>query len=256
LDATRPPFLGAQAIVGRWLRDTAPARGAAKPPPNPPAHLDVDHMAVMVGKYKGSGILADLPAAESEAEDIVRAYQGIALPATPTALSQLLDAKLPLNFDTVGAGAVHFAGHGQFNPADPDSSVLFLSDGSPVSSMLFRAAQYGGDRQPFIFLNACMIGIGGELLGDMGGFPGNCLRGGFGAVLGALWAVDDAQASGIAREFWRRALPTDGSAPESVGAILRDFRQRYAVPPGGTCQSTYLAYTYYGHPRLLMRRKP
>ena len=130
----------------------------------------------------------------------------------------------------IGHAIFHFAGHGEFDPAQPDSSVLYLSDGLPLSSILFRSAKYGGAHQPLLFLNACMIGIGGQLLGDMGGFPGNCLKGGFGGVLGALWEVDDVAARTIAIEFWKRAM-----GGEPIGAILRDVRAGYvtsgAAPP-------------------------
>jgi hypothetical protein len=169
--------------------------------------------------------------------------------------ASLLDADLEYRSERIGGvDAVHFAGHGEFDPARPDSSVLFLSDGLPLSSILFRSAKYGGPHQPLFFLNACMIGIGGQLLGDMGGFPGNCLKGGFGGVLGALWEIDDAAAAEIAIDFWKRAMPSGGKAGEPIGAILRDLRARYvtggALPP----KSTYLAYVYYGHPNLTLQR--
>jgi hypothetical protein len=99
-----------------------------------------------------------------------------------------------------------------------------------------------------------MIGIGGELLGDMGGFPGNSLRGGFGGVLGALWEVDDAVAREVALEFWRRAMPSEGRKPEPVAAILRDLRAKYMSSETATPVPTYLSYVYYGHPRLTLQR--
>jgi hypothetical protein len=98
-----------------------------------------------------------------------------------------------------------------------------------------------------------MIGIGEELLGDMGGFPGNCLRGGFGALLGALWEVDDSLARHIAQEFWARALP-DGDGAEPIGEILRDLRKRFAPDDAQAPLATYLAYVFYGHPRLTLQR--
>jgi hypothetical protein len=254
LDAAAPPFLGAQAVVGRWLREDARS-ARARPAPHPPSRIPVKHMAVMAGKYKpAESGLRELPAAEAEARALVRAHHAIPLAASPTALRQLLEAALEHNAERVGAaGAVHFAGHGDFNPAQPDASVLYLSDGKALSSLLFRAAKYGGDQQPFLFLNACMIGIGGEVLGDMGGFPGNSLRGGFGAVLGALWAVEDDVAYSIAHEFWARALPAGGALSEPVGEILRDLRQRYQGNVADPIP-TYLAYAYYGHPRLQLQR--
>ena len=265
IDASRPAFLGAQVVVGRWLRGAptvTPAgvtAGDAAPPPRPPtqppAQISVRNMAVMAGMYRAESGLSKLPAAEAEARALVESYDAVPLAASTQALKQLLDAQLVRGFDRIGgADVVHFAGHGEFDPTRPDSSVLFLSNGKPIPSLLFRSAKYGGAQQPLMFLNACMIGIGGEVLGEMGGFPGNCLRGGFGGVLGALWEVNDTVAAEIALEFWRRAMPRPGTAPEPVAAILRDLRAGYVCGDASTPpQSTYLSYVYFGHPRLTLR---
>jgi CHAT domain-containing protein len=176
--------------------------------------------------------------------------------ATQRSLGQLLNAKVFDDTGRIDIDAVHFAGHGDFDPSRPDGSALFLEDGVPLRSMLFRAAKYGGDRQPLMFLNACMLGIGGELLGDMAGFPGNSLRGGFGGVLGALWEVDDVIAHDLALEFWQRVLPASGAPGEPVGAVLRDLRSKSIPVAGELPPATYLAYVFYGHPRLTLERAP
>jgi hypothetical protein len=263
LDAGRPHFLGAQALVGRWLRDPArmtpqaaqsAAAPADRPPLNPPDSMSVKHMAVMAGMYKPESGLRQLPQAEQEAAELQTSHRAVPLAATASALSQLLNARIESGFTVIGGvDAVHFAGHGDFDPTHPDAAVLYLSNGKPLSSLLFRSAQYFPPKRPFIFLNACMIGIGEELLGDMGGFPGNCLRGGFGALLGALWEVDDSLARHIAQEFWARALP-DGDGAEPIGEILRDLRKRFAPDEAQAPLATYLAYVFYGHPRLTLQR--
>ena len=259
LDPSRPPYLGAQVLLGRWLQDGQSRRrnegdATTRPPAQPPFRLPVRHIAVMAGKYREDSGLRALPQAEAEAQAIIKTYDGVGLAASPSSLKRLLDATLEKGTDPIGgADVVHFAGHGEFDPARPDSSVLFLNDGLPLSSLLFRSAKYGGAQQPLFFLNACMIGIGGQLLGDMGGFPGNCLKGGFGGVLGALWEVDDRVAAEIALEFWDRAMPSGGAGGEPVGAILRDLRARYMPDEQTTPESTYLAYVYYGHPLLTLQ---
>jgi hypothetical protein len=265
LDPTRPPYLGAQVVLGRWIRNRSDVVASAsvvvggtvrieKPPANPPAEIAVKHMAVVAGVYKAQSGFRSLPEAETEAASLVSIYGAIPLAASAQAMSQLLDAKLEHNSRVVGgADVVHFAGHGEFDPNRPDSSVLFLSDGMPLSSDLFRGAKYGAGKQPLIFLNACMVGIGGEMLGDMGGFPGNCLKGGFGGVLGALWEVNDAVAHSIALEFWKRVMPADGNPGEPVAEVLRDIRATYGQPTLPRVP-TYLAYVYYGHPHLKLRR--
>ena len=280
IDDTRPPYLGAQVVLGRWLRDAHPSDVAAKPtpssggldsmgggssavpeipPPRPPAQppstLGVKHMAVMAGMYQASSGLRNLPQAESEATSIANTYDAVTLAATTADVKRLLNASLSYKFQQIGGvEAIHFAGHGDVDPSVADGSMLMLSDSRPLPSILFRSAKYGGKQQPFFFLNACMIGIGGELLGDMGGFPGNCLRGGFGGIIGALWEVDDTIAHDFAVAFWKRALPTEANTqPEEVGEILRDLRGHFDATAEIPVH-TWLAYVYYGHPRLILNR--
>ena len=144
--------------------------------------------------------------------------------------------------------AVHFAGHGNFDPLQPDASALYLENATPLSSTMFRAARYGGDRQPLLFLNGCMLGIGGDLFGDMAGFPSNSLRDGFGGVIGTLWEIDDTVAHDIALDFWKQApLPLAAStAGIPVGRALRDTRANYMSSPAASPTPIYLAYVYYG----------
>ena len=185
LDPALPAYLGCQALLGRWLRDNDAAASAMdgsqapRPATHPIARLAVRHMAVMAAWYQASSGLRRLPMAEAEATTIVSEHGALALAATAQSMRQFLGASLENGFDRIGGvEAAHFAGHGDFDATRPDASTLFLGDGTPMRSNQFRAARYGGAQQPLLFLNACMLGIGGELLGDMGGFPGNSLRGG------------------------------------------------------------------------------
>jgi hypothetical protein len=267
LDSTRPPFLGAQTVMGRWWRSHTSSSTLStvcapevlridRPPARPPTAISVREMAVMVGMYKAESGLKKLPAAEDEAAALAKSYDAVPLAASVEGLCQLLEKKLQHGSKRIGAvEAVHFAGHGQFDPSAPDPATLYLSDGWPLTSLVFRDANYGGSEHPLFFLNACMLGIGAQTLGDMAGFPGNCLRGGFGGVVGALWEVDDVIAGQIALEFWRRVLPMNGAEGEPIGAVLRDLRGRFSDPAGGTPIPTYLSYVYYGHPRLKLRRQ-
>lgn len=264
LDAKRPSYLGAQAILGRWLRDRGGAKhtsGAAsdaavteRPPVQPPSRIEVKHMAVMAGMYKAGADLPRLLEAEAEATALQAKYDAVPLAASLQAVKQLLDARLEHKFEFIGGvEIIHFAGHGYYDATNPDSAMLYLSDGTPLVASLFGSAKYGGRQSPMFFLNACMAGNGNAILGEMGGFPGNCLKGGFGGVLAALWEIDDAIAHRLALEFWQRALPLDGSKAEPVGAILRDLRMKYVPDPTATPAATYLAYVYYGHPRLTLQ---
>jgi hypothetical protein len=252
LDPVRQNYLGAQTILGRWLRERTGV--SDKPPVQPPSRIVVKHMAVMGAKYNAESGLPRLTEAETEAEMLLKAYEAVPLAASLQAVKQLLDARLEHKSETIGGvEAIHFAGHGGFDATTTDSAMLYLSDGTPLSAMLFGSAHYGGLQSPMFFLNACMAGNGDELLGDMGGFPGNCLDGGFGGVLAALWEIDDEIAREVAIEFWQRAMPKGSDQPQPVGAILRDLRAKYVPDPVKAPATTYLAYVYYGHPRLTLR---
>lgn len=263
LDEARPKFLGAQALVGRWLREpdasiaTDDPKAVRKPALHPCATQSIGPMAVMAAWYKAASGLVRLRKSEAEVKALTEGWNGIALSATARAVKELLSGNLRREAEHIGvADAVHFSGHGEFDPSRTDGSALFLEDGTPLRSTMFRATSFGNDRQPLLFLNACMLGIGGQLLGDMAGFPGSSLRGGFGGVIGALWEIEDTAAHDIALEFWKRALPPPPAKGEPIGAILRDLRSKFAPVADGAPPATYLAYVYYGHPRLTLERTP
>jgi CHAT domain-containing protein len=247
LDATRPAFLGAQVAMGRWILGDNEVT-------LPPRHvLSVRAMAVMAGMYKVSTGLRPLPEAIAEASALTQSYSGlpaIPLDCTVGDLKDLLDASVMFNLDRIGGvDAVHFAGHGEVDPTRPWDAAIYLKDGRALTPTFFRRSKLGATHTPFIFLNACMVGSGGQMLGDFGGFPGNCLAGKFAALVAPLWAVNDSVAKSMAIEFYREAF--QGPPGRSVAEILRDLRANYEsnepVP-------TYLAYVYYGSPHLRLMR--
>lgn len=239
LDPSRVPVLAAQVSMGRWILGDA----AVAAPPR--ASLQVRSFAVMAGMYMAatSG-LKKLPKAEEEVTELETVYRSrgaLRYDCSAPALSSLLSA-------SIGGGAqvVHFAGHGQVDPLRPGDAALFLNNGTAINPMLFRRTPLGRNNAPFMFLNACMVGVGGEMLGDYGGFPGNCLAGNFTGLIAPLWAVNDVIAKWVALEFYRQAMATP-SRP--VAEIMRDVRQAYTQHPNA---SSYLAYVYYGNPFLTL----
>lgn len=237
LDVDRVPLLSAQVSMGRWIL------GSAKVAAPPRTTVPVRSFAVMAGMYMAatSG-LKKLPMAEAEVAELEANYKHrgvMKYDCTMPALTSLLTA-------SVGGGAqlVHFAGHGQVDPLRPGEAALFLSNGKAISPVMFRNTALGRKQAPFMFLNACLVGVGGEMLGDYGGFAGLCLAGNFSGFLAPIWAVNDVIAKWIALEFYRQAM---ASPPRPIAEILRDIRQQYADHPEA---SSYLAYVYYGNPYL------
>jgi hypothetical protein len=243
IDPARPKFLAAQVAMGRWILGD---RSVASPPL---LSRTVQAMAVMAGMYKVESSLRPLPQAIEEAKTLAHSYvtmPAIPLECTAANFKSLLDASLSYNFNSIGGvQCVHFAGHGEVDPERPGDAAIYLSDGRPISPVFFNGSLLGKDHAPFIFLNACMVGTGGELLGGLGGFPGNCLAGGFSGLVAPLWAVNDGVAKSIALEFYREVF----SAPEgrAVAEVLRELRSNYNSEKP---VSSYLAYVYYGNPHL------
>ncbi|MEA2941956.1 MAG: hypothetical protein QOD09_2485 [Bradyrhizobium sp.] len=243
IDPARPPFLSAQVAMGRWIVGD---RSVASPPP---ATQSVRAMAVMAGMYKIGGGLRALPEAVEEAKIIAKSYEKmpvVPLECTAANLNDLLEAELSYQFNSIGGvQCVHFAGHGEIDPTRPEEAAIYLNDGRPITPLFFNGSTLGKTCSPFIFLNACMVGTAGEMLGGFGGFPGNCLAGGFCGLLAPLWAVNDSVARSIAIDFYQQTFSASGD--RSIADILRDIRSKYQKK---TPVATYMAYVYYGNPNL------
>jgi hypothetical protein len=250
LDPALPPYLGAQTNLGRWIYDA----GAV---PLPPATtIAVRRMAALAGHYAAESGLRPLPHAVEEARELSKRYGAIMQYASGEKLSALLDAALEdALLERGGAELVHFAGHGEVDPKTPGVGGLLLETGVPVHPLLFADTALGARHRPFLFLNACTVGSGGELLGDAGGFPGQCLGGGFRGMVAPLWAVRDTTAREVALAFYDAALGDDTRPPRPVGEVMREIRARYAASVQAQAPvPTYLAYVLYGHPALMLAR--
>ncbi|OAI43849.1 hypothetical protein AYO38_10350 [bacterium SCGC AG-212-C10] len=232
-DASAPPFLGAQASVGRWVL------GNRRPKLPPPEQLTVEAMAVISGVYDSSHGWSRLLDAEREAEELCRVYNGVAVDAiTPNVLG-CLRGEPP-------ADVWHFALHGTY---DPGSTLdgLVLVDGIPLDPQQVRARPFA--RAPFVFLNACQVGNGAQVLGDYAGMAESFLYGGASGVVAPLWSINDALAHKLAVRFYEEAF-----AGESPAEVLRRERARFRDNPAGG-SATAIAYVYYGHPHLRLTRE-
>lgn len=242
LDASRPPFLGAQVAMGRWIL------GRSGPPLPPLERLDVRSMAVVVGDYGHVIRWRELPFAIEEGEALVRAYRALPLPARLDELDALFEARLSEGDFPKGAEAVHFACHGRGSPAQlPAAAIILEPDGRALSPFGVRATALGRDFTPFVFMNACQVGTAGDVLAEYAGFAGAFLRAGARGFLAPLWSVDDKVANELALELYEKAF-----AGQPVAEIVREYRCRADLAPGSITESTWLSYIFYGHPRLLL----
>ena len=102
---------------------------------------------------------------------------------------------------------------------------------------------------PFVFLNACQVGSGNEVLGDYAGMAASFLYAGAAAVVAPLWSIDDGVARTIAEHFYEQAFA--GIAPAE---ILRSERASFGAGATTPTSSASLAYQFFGHPSLRLRR--
>jgi len=253
------PFLGAHFAIGRWPI----AESVASSPVPDPRPIDVRKTALVRADYDGVGDgWRPLPGAVSEVAALARDYS----PADEWS-PVIDDVKDNLLFSDVDV--IHFALHGQVDDAPGQSGLVLLrKDGDKVRpaylsadailSLLTRDPGPPLPRHPFVFLNACQVGQGNELLGDYAGLAAALIAAGARAVVACIWNVNDGVAGSISREFYRR---TD--AGETPAEILRSVRTRYVRPAPGAAASddpanasvpTLIAYQYFGHPGMRVVR--
>jgi CHAT domain-containing protein len=195
--------------------------------------LPVGGVAAVSGVYELPGWqrLAD---AEAEAAEIVRLYSASPVEASIGGILDLLRGRPE-------ADVIHFAVHGTYE-AEEARDGLILVDGSALDPLAVRGIALRG--HPFVFLNACQVGRGSQLLGDHAGLAAAFLFAGASGVIAPLWSIDDRLARDIALRFYERALR--GEAPAE---IMRTERAAFRDTPE-TTSSTYMAYQFFGHPGL------
>lgn len=246
LIADAPPLLGCQVNLGRWPLDHSEL------PPR--AHIDVQHMAAVVGDYAARSGWRKLQQAMEEGAQLVQRYQAVQLAADAPQIKKLLTARLGEVEPGHGAEAVHFACHGEALQQHALDAAVILADGMRLSPLVFANAPLGKRSSPFLFMNACQVGKASELLASFSGFAGEAIKGGFRGFLAPLWSVEDQLARDIALGFYEQVFGDGTRAPRPVAEVLREMRARFADTEPNSL--TRLAYVFYGHPGLTLSRNP
>jgi hypothetical protein len=227
-----PPFLGAQVELGRWTF------GQRRPALPPPLAVEMRSMAVVSGVYDGTA--TRLLEAEAEAEALAERYGAVAVDALTAEIIDCLGGQ-PC------AEVLHFAVHGIYDSASVKEGLVLL-DGTLLDPLQVKGAVVQG--APFVFLNACQVGSGNQLLGDYAGVAQSFLYAGAAAVIAPLWSVSDRIARELALAFYESTLD-GGSSP---AAVLREMRARFDDDGTTSAAATFLAYQFFGHPRLRLAR--
>ncbi len=230
-DAGVPPFLGAQACVGRWVL------GQRRPKLPPPFAVNVASMAVVSGEYNQPG-WNRLLEAEQEAATIEQSYGATAVSATTQDVLQCLGG-------VPAAQALHFAVHGIYDPNSVMNGIV-LTDGQTLDPLEVKGSVLATN--PFVFLNACQVGSANKVLGDYGGMADAFLYAGASGVVAPLWSIKDTIAREIALRFYEEAFA--GTPPSEI--LRRERAAFHGVEAGDS--ATCLAYIWYGHPSLKLTK--
>lgn len=231
LDPEAPPILSAQAIVGRWVL------GQRRPKLPPPPEVRVGSMAVISGVYGERPGWRRLLEAEEEAKYIAETYGAFRVDARSAEVLGLIGGTSP-------ADLLHFALHGIYDPNSVQHGLV-LVDGNTLDPLQVKGSALSG--QPFVFLNACQVGSGNQVLGDYSGMAEAFLWAGASGLVAPLWSVKDTIAREIALSFYERAFA--GTEPAE---LLRRERARFSPDADS---ATHLAYQFFGHPSMKLFRQ-
>jgi len=232
LDPHRPPFLGAQAIVGRWLLNE---KVTFPPPPT---------LAITrISTFAPSAAQPQLEPAQAEQDALEQRFNAERLRANRSDLQKLITR------EKQSGHLVHFAMHGLSDPRATPQALTLEDNSRLIPSALVGRYQCGEvSAFEFIFLNACQLPAGGSGLGQAAGFPNDLMRGGTMGFIAPLWEVDDAAARDLAAAFYTATLERG----ETVGQALYNQRGQYTH----ATSTTPLAYVFFGHPNLKLMWKP
>ncbi len=226
-DGAAAPMLGVAFSVARWKR--------ARFFPDP---LRVAGFAVVVPAYAAT----PLPYAEEEAGELQRDFGARRVPGEYAAVVQLLRSR--------GLQAIHFAGHGRFDPAAADASELLLAD-APLRPTDVAGATIGQAERPLVFVNACEVGQQEWALTQIGGWAEAFCAAGCTAFVGPYWPVEDHVAARAARVFYEALR-----AGETVGQAMQAVRRRFQTDSEFPAHPTWLAYTLHCQPNVTVEFVP
>lgn len=231
----RPQFLAEWGLT-RWLHNVPIYRK--------PIDLKTGGRFHVVPDYEGDRDLY-LKSAQQERAMLETKLGSRAIPATAKDLREFLSGSASKD-----AALIHFACHGEAIQGPTMAADLILrrmakADGSRVEERLswqtIKAhADFGKERRPLVFINACQTGKPGASIAGIAGFADAFLRPmhgtGAGAFIGALWSVDDALATVFSQTIYDELL---GGKP------LNEAVKTARIAAQANSDFTWLAYCVY-----------
>jgi CHAT domain len=234
-------FLCLRFSLARWLT-------AAHPPAET---VHVRRLAILeAGEVPGAPPLPHVPEERQFVAEWASRHQistrEISAATHPQAMAQLAAGQID---------AFHFAGHGLYDPEQPEACGFLLADGrvlhpldllGPVQTRLKEA-------RPLVFFNACQTARIDISPTGLEGWVPQWIRGcGCAALLGPQWNVNDRLALAFTRAFYTR-LERGRTLGEAVRAARRALRR---IDPN---HPSWLAFVLYAQPNartLLGPRQP
>jgi hypothetical protein len=215
------PMLGLAFAIARWKQKCFY-----------PVPLTIAGFAAIAPAYQSN----PLEHTAAEAAELERRYGARLVPGRYAEVTDLLKG--------TGVQAIHFAGHGRFEPANPTDSKIELSD-SPLVPGDVMTATVGRSDRPLVFVNACEVGNQGWALTQIGGWADTFCDAGCTAFVGPYWAVNDQVAKKAALLFYEE-LRTGRTVGQAMQAIRRQFWEddEFRYHP------TWLAYSLHCHPNV------
>jgi hypothetical protein len=217
-------MLGVAFPIGRWKH------GRDFPDP-----ITVASFAVIAPMYAKN----PLTFTHQEAAELAHRYGARLVAGQYAAVSGLLRSR--------GVQAIHFAGHGHFDPSLPDNSRIELVD-YPLLPSDLRTATIGASDRPLVFVNACEVGAQGWSLIQIGGWADAFCDVGCSVFVGPYWSVNDRVAKKAALLFYDEVR-----AGSTVGQAMQAIRRRFWEDDEFRFHPTWLAYSLHCHPNVTVR---
>ena len=189
------------------------------------------------GTYRGApppsnNQLTRLPYSALEASAVIKA---LGAPRTIQLSGFDANPDRVLELASKNLAVLHFATHAFARRDSPEQSALFLSEYTPAGTLLDDSRLTAADikqhglRANVVVLSGCATGDGAELRGEgVLGLTYGFLANGSGAVVAALWPIEDASTARFMSEFYR-AFRVSGRAPEALRAAQLRSRKNIAA---------------------------
>ena len=233
-------FLCRRFEIGRAVSTSQPSRAApARKITTPPAKL-----LVVLSNPRG-----DLPDVDAEGPAILEELEGHSQVKARLVVGRNVDyvRRELKDFDLI-----HYAGHADHVPHDPEASGWHLSDGKLPAREIANLA--GGRPMPLlVFSNACQsshagipaIAAGPADARSVFGLANAFLVSGVKYYIGTQWEVVDGASRTFARAFWAALV-----RGHSVGGAVRRARER-VLTQDGESDLGWASYVLYGDPEFV-----